>query len=142
MSDETLVTKERLARCKYQAVKRILNSPNHVLTVFERVARMSGHNYKDACPRKRAIGLEINLDELVKRARMCEIGPVTDGCYGESDDMEVLVSGVMPMSDYELTGTIIHEALHYICKVDRGYYYRWMCTRDEHLAMEMYGNIV
>jgi len=142
MSDETLVTNARLARCKLQAVKRILDSPNRVLVAFERVARMSGHNYKGKCPRKRAIGLEINLEELIKRARMCEIGSVSDNCYGESDDMEVLVSGVLPMTDSELIGTIIHEALHYICKVDRGYSYCWMCTRDEHLAMEMYGNIV
>ena len=67
MSEETLVTNARLARCKLQAVKRILDSPNRVLAAFERIARMSGYNYKDKCPRKRAIGLEINLEELIKK---------------------------------------------------------------------------
>ena len=45
----------------------------------------------------------------------------------------------MTMADF--VSTIMHESMHYICKVDRGYGFVDMCTRDEHEVFRRLGEV-
>lgn len=91
----------------------------------------------DKCKRVR-----VDMDKAIQRARVCKIDPVLEGVWGESNDEDVWVSNEFEMTDPELVGTIMHEALHYVCRVDRGYGFRDLCTRVEHGVMEFMGDIV
>jgi hypothetical protein len=148
----SIVTPARLSRAKYQCVRQGLKSTSDIISAFYRAADMPGKkwgycecsNFPDycqwgPCARNEVTRITIDTDEFIQRIRMAKLDPVKDGCYGESDDCEVCISEIMEMTDEELRGTIIHEALHYICKVDRGYGYQWMPTIDEHTAMHIFG---
>ena len=90
----------------------------------------------DKCKRVR-----VNMDEAVARVRRCEINRLLEGVWGESNNEDVHVSTEFDMTDPELVGTIMHEALHYVCRLDRGYGFRDLCTRVEHEVMEFMGDI-
>ena len=148
----SIVTPARLARAKYQCVRRALISTDEIKSAFLDAAKMPGNKWGyricydnpdycqwGPCARNEVTRITINTDEFIQRIRMAKLYPVEDGYYGESDDCEVCISEIMEMTDEELRGTIIHEALHYICKVDRGYGYHWMSTIDEHTAMHIFG---
>jgi len=136
---ETLVTNSRLTRAKYQAVRRVIGSDNKIINVFTKVANQPGYCTRYQRPRQKVKRIKIKTEDILQRVRNAKLMNVSEQCYGESDDLEVCISNTMPMTEDELTATIIHEALHYICYVDRGYGFRCMCTRDEHLAMSYYG---
>ena len=135
----SLVTNARLARAKYQAVRRVIGNEDKIVDCFVRTAFMSAYCNRFSRPRQDVVGINIKISEILRRIRIAIITDVKDNCYGESDDEEVCISGVMKMTDEELITTIIHEALHYICYTDRGYGYNCMCTRDEHHAMYLFG---
>ena len=78
---------------------------------------------------------------IYDRIRMAELAPIDD-CWGESNDEYVHVSSKFNMSDADIQGTLLHEALHYIARIDRGYGYRDMCARAEHDVMKMLGEDV
>jgi len=135
----SLVTNARLARAKYQAVRRVIGNEDQIVDCFVRTAYMSAYCNRFSRPRQDVVGIDIKISEILRRIRIAIITAVKDNCYGESDDEEVCISGVMDMTDEELITTLIHEALHYICYTDRGYGYNCMCTRDEHHAMYLFG---
>ena len=135
----SLVTPARLARAKYQAIRRVLGTEASVKESFERTGNMTGFCSRFQRPRQNIVRIKVKTEDILDRIRMTKIAEVKSECYGESDDIEVCISGVMEMTDNELIATIIHEALHYICYTDRGYGWRSMCTRDEHQAMYYYG---
>jgi len=134
----SIVTNARLARAKYQAVRRVFGNEESIKESFEKTAHLSGFCSRFQRPRQDIVRIKVNTEEILKRIRIAIITDVKDNCYGESDDEEVCISGVMEMTDEELITTLIHESLHYICYTDRGYGWRSMCTRDEHHAMFLY----
>jgi len=134
----SLVTNARLARAKYQAVRRVIGNEDRIVDCFVRTANMPAYCNRFSRPRQKIARIYVKTDEILKRIRIAILTDVKDNCYGESDDVEVCISKVMEMTDEELVTTLIHEALHYICYTDRGYGYRCMCTRDEHHAMFLY----
>jgi len=136
----SLVTKSRLSRAKLGAVLRVHKSHSDILNAFNKAANLPVYNYRNECLRKGVVTMKVDIPELLNRIRKCYIGDVSDECYGESDDIDVCISGVMKMTDEELEATVIHESMHYVCYIDRGYGKSCMCTRDEHQAMYFYGN--
>ena len=126
------VTAARLGRAKFQAVRNLMTHRDYINETF----RSFCFGKYDKCKR-----VKVDMDEAIQRARRCTINPFLEKVWGESNDEDVHVSDEFPMTDAELIGTIMHEALHYVCRLDRGYGWRDLCTRVEHDVMAHLGDI-
>ena len=126
------VTQVRLARAKFKAVRLLMQYRDDIKTTFESFCFVA----YEKCTR-----VKVDMDDAIRRARVCKIDPFLENVWGESNDEDVAVSDEFPMTDAELVGTIMHEALHYVCRLDRGYGWRDLCTRVEHEVMEFLGDI-
>jgi len=127
-----LVTPARLARAKFRAVRLFMQHRDDIEAAF----RSFCFGQYDKCTR-----VKVDMDEAIQRARRCIIDPFLEKVWGESNDEDVAVSDEFPMTDAELVGTVMHEALHYVVRLDRGYGWRDLCTRVEHEVMAFLGDI-
>lgn len=132
LGDDTarLVTEARLARARSLAVRILRQHADVVQQIFAIVAHEASNKVR---------GVRVDTDKIISRCRKAVLRPLPD-LYGISDDEEVHISSMHPMQDAEVVHTVLHEAMHYSVKVDRGYGYRFMCTRDEHQAMAALGD--
>ena len=121
-----------MARAKFFAARHMLQRRDDIEKCFTSFCFAQ----YDKCKR-----VKVDMDEAIARVRRCEINSFLEGVWGESNDEDVYVSNEFDMTDPELVGTIMHEALHYVCRLDRGYGWRDLCTRVEHEVMEFMGDI-
>ena len=125
-----IVTQARLNRAKFQALRLVKKHEQDILLAFELAAR----DRSDKIKRVRG-----DIDKVSQRIRCCKLGDTSEGCWGESDECEILVNQNQEHTFNELIGTVLHESLHYVCKECRGYGLRYLCTQAEHAAMTILG---
>lgn len=80
--------------------------------------------------------VKVNMDlkstiERIHRTRVCN----SKSAYGESDDEKIWIAGNEKMSSTYLFGTMLHEALHYMCTFND----KWISESDEHAIMRLLG---
>lgn len=119
-----LVTAMSLQRAKSRAIRQIRKFEKEILEVFIMVAKKTNTNSINT-------RIRVDIDSAIERVRNVSLKDMPKQ-YGICDEINVCVSSSYPMSNTDLVSTIMHESMHYICKVDRGYGWIDMCTRDEH----------
>ena len=124
------VTQARLNRAKFQAVRLIKKHENDILCAFELAAR-------DRSEKTRRV--KVDIERALSRVRSCKVGLTSENCWGESDECEILINERQEHTRNELIGTVLHEALHFVCKSCRGYGLRFLATDAEHAAMTILG---
>lgn len=118
------VSQMRLQRAKSSAIRQIRLYEKEIVNMFTKVAKETNTNSINTRVR-------VDIESAIERARNVSLKDMPKQ-YGICDEIEVCVSSSYPMTQADLISTIMHESMHYICKVDRGYGWIDMCTRDEH----------
>jgi len=78
--------------------------------------------------------IELHIDEAIERVNNARVIREADGLWGESDDTRIWIPA-NKTNDTVLMGTILHEALHYLCTFNG----KDICEKDEHYVMELLG---
>lgn len=125
-----LITDMSLQRAKSRAIRQIRMYENEIIMMFNKVAKKTNTNSINTRVR-------VDIDEAIERCRSATLKEMKQ--YGICDEINVCISSSYPMTDSDLVATIMHESMHYICKVDRGYGWIDMCTRDEHEVFRRLG---
>lgn len=124
------VTHMSLQRAKSRAIRQIRMYETEIVGMFTKVAKETNTNSINTRVR-------VDIENAIERCRTVKLKEMKQ--YGICDEIEVCVSSSYPMTDSDLVATIMHESMHYICKVDRGYGWIDMCTRDEHEVFRRLG---
>ena len=130
--EKKLVTQMSLQRAKSRAIRQIRIFQHEIIAMFTKVAKETNTN---------SIHTRVNVDieKAIERCRTVTLKEMKQ--YGICDEVEVCVSNSYPMTMTDLVSTIMHESMHYICRVDRGYGFFDMCTRDEHDVFRRLGEV-
>lgn len=111
------MTSASFIRCRSMAVRFLYKHKTLIRTI--------GRKY-----RKR--GITCNIRKAMQRARVAELVNLNPKFLGLSTDKTVLISKNKNMKRNRLTGTIIHEALHYCYMYKR----KFVHCRTEHALMK------
>lgn len=126
------VTQMSLQRAKSRAIRQIRIFQNEIIAMFTKVAIETNTNSINTRVR-------VDIEKAIERCRTVTLKEMKQ--YGICDDVNVCVSSSYPMTMTDLVSTIMHESLHYTCKVNRGYGWIDMCTRDEHEVFRRLGEV-
>lgn len=128
-----LVTEMRLTRAKSSAIRQIRKYKKEIVEVFNLVAKETNTNSINTRVR-------VDIESAIERVRNVSLKDMPKQ-YGICDEVNVCVSSSFPMCHADMVCTIMHESMHYICKVNRGYGWIEMCTRDEHDVFRRLGEV-
>ena len=131
-TEKKLVTEMSLQRAKSRAIRQIRIFQNEITAMFTKVAKETNTNSLNTRVR-------VDIENAIERCRAVTLKEMKQ--YGICDEINVSVSNSYPMTMTDLVSTIMHESLHYTCKVDRGYGWIDMCTRDEHEVFRRLGEV-
>ena len=131
--EKRLVTQMRLQRAKSRAIRQIYNNKDEIVAMFTKVASETNTNSVNTA-------VKVDIESAIERVRTTELKDMPKQ-YGICDEINVNVSSSFPMTQADLVSTIMHESLHYTCKVNRGYGFVDMCTRDEHEVFRRLGEV-
>lgn len=79
--------------------------------------------------------IELHIEEAIEKVRNARVTSGSDDMHGESDDYRIWIPK-NKTNDTVLLGTLLHEALHYICTFNG----KDICTKDEHYVMALLGD--
>ena len=131
--DKRKVTEMSLQRGKSRAIRQIRMFQNEIIAMFTKVAKETNTNSINT-------RVKVDIESAIERVRETTLKDMPKQ-YGICDEINVCVSNSYPMTMADLVSTIMHESMHYICKVDRGYGFIDMCTRDEHEVFRRLGEV-
>lgn len=130
--EKKLVTQMSLQRAKSRAIRQIRIFKDEIIAMFTKVAKETNTNSLNTRVR-------VDIENAIERCRTVTLKEMKQ--YGICDEINVCVSNSYPMTMTDLVSTIMHESLHYTCRVDRGYGWIDMCTRDEHEVFRRLGEV-
>jgi len=118
------VSQRRINKCKPQVIEILRTKQTQILKAFKKLATRYSRK-----PR-----IELHIDEAIERVNNARVIREADGLWGESDDTRIWIPA-NKTNDTVLMGTILHEALHYLCTFNG----KDICEKDEHYVMELLG---
>jgi hypothetical protein len=79
--------------------------------------------------------IELHVQDAIEKVRNARVTAGSDCMHGESDDYRIWIPK-NKTNDTVLMGTLLHEALHYICTFNG----KDICEKDEHYVMALLGD--
>ena len=79
--------------------------------------------------------IELHIEQAIEKVRNARVTYESEDLHGESDDYRMWIPAAK-CNDTYLMGTMLHEALHYICTFDGSD----ICSKDEHYVMRLLGD--
>ena len=79
--------------------------------------------------------IKLHIDLAISKVENARVTSSSDTLHGESDDYRMWIPK-NKCNDTLLLGTILHEALHYICTFNG----KDICSKDEHYVMALLGD--
>ena len=79
--------------------------------------------------------IRLNIDAAIDKVQNARVSGESDAMHGESDDCRLWIPK-NKVNDTLLLGTLLHEALHYICTFNG----KDICAKDEHYVMRLLGD--
>ena len=79
--------------------------------------------------------IELHIEAAIEKVRNARVTVGSDEMHGESDDYRIWIPK-NKTNDTVLMGTLLHEALHYICTFNG----KDICAKDEHYVMALLGD--
>eukprot|EP00483_Globobulimina_turgida_P009054 UN09072 len=114
--------------------KRI-NVAKQLVSLILRQEQRKIHRAFEEFARKKYRGkkmtLSVNIASAIKRVNTAKVKRDNDYDYGEADDENMWISACQ-LSDEQLVGTILHEAIHYIATFNG----KDICEKDETFVLK------
>ena len=79
--------------------------------------------------------IKLHIEQAIQKVERAKVTRASEELHGESDDTRIWIPS-NKMNDIRLMGTLLHEALHYICTFNG----RDICCKDEHYVMQLLGD--
>ena len=124
----SFVSQRRINKQKELVIKILKEKQPQILMAFKQLAK----KYTNA-PK-----IKLHIDEAIEKVKNTKVIKVTansDDYHGASDNYRMWIPAAK-MNDKYLQGTMLHEALHYICTFNN----HDICCKDEHFVMALLGD--
>eukprot|EP00091_Calanus_sinicus_P024995 TRINITY_DN9295_c0_g1_i2.p1 TRINITY_DN9295_c0_g1~~TRINITY_DN9295_c0_g1_i2.p1 ORF type:complete len:158 (+),score=38.03 TRINITY_DN9295_c0_g1_i2:109-582(+) len=118
--------------------KRLQRAKPIVVLILQQEEKRITQAFVEFCKgRYRGQNRVVTLDfkAAIERVKDAKLQPDNEERYGESDGFTIWIAR-MKMSDEELVGTLLHEALHCIAIIDN----KEICAKDEHQVIRELGD--
>ena len=120
----------------YASQKRINKLKELAILVIDTERKKIENEFKQmAKKRNNIIKIDFDYKTAFSRIRNTKLSPESEDMHGESDYETIWISK-NKISDAELLGVIIHEALHYFATFND----QEICEKDEHFIMRNLGD--
>merc|ERR1711874_393541 len=121
------VSHKRLQRAKSIVVIILAQEEKRITRAFVEFCKRRYHG------QNRVVTLDFQA--AIQRVKNAKLQPDNDERFGESDGFTIWIAR-MKMSDEELVGTLLHEALHCLAMIDN----KEICAKDEHQVIRELGD--
>jgi len=119
------VSQRRINKQKEAVIHILQTKQPQILAAFKQLAKRYSKTPK----------IKLHIEQAIEKVRNAKVNHASDDLHGESDDYRIWI-GAAKMNDTYLMGTILHEALHYICTFDGND----ICSENEHYVMRLLGD--
>ena len=119
------VSQRRINKQKEAVIKILQTKQPQILAAFKQLAKRYSKQPK----------IELHIDTAIEKVANARVTYDSDDLHGESDDYRMWIPAAK-CNDTYLMGTMLHEALHYICTFDGND----ICEKDEHYVMKILGD--
>ena len=119
------VSQRRINKQKEAVIRIIQTKQPQILAAFKQLAKRYSKTPK----------IELHIEQAVEKVRNARVTLDSDELHGESDDYRMWIPAAK-CNDTYLLGTMLHEALHYICTFDGND----ICSENEHYVMRLLGD--
>jgi len=120
----------------YVSQRRINKQKPIVIRILETKQVQISNAFKKLAARySKAPIIELHTDAAIEKVRNARVTASSDEMHGESDDHRIWIPK-NKTNDTVLMGTLLHEALHYICTFNG----KDICAKDEHYVMALLGD--
>ena len=120
----------------YVSQRRINKQKNKVINILQQKKPQILSAFKQLAKRysKKPV-IELNIDQAIEKVKNARVIYSSNNLHGESDNYRIWIPSAK-MNDTYLLGTMLHEALHYICTFNG----KDICSKDEHYVMALLGD--
>lgn len=119
------VSQRRINKQKDTVIRILQTKQPQILSAFKQLATRYSKTPK----------IELHIDMAIEKVRNARVTFDSDDLHGESDDYRMWIPAAK-CNDTYLMGTMLHEALHYVCTFDGND----ICSKDEHYVMRLLGD--
>jgi len=119
------VSQRRINKLKPKVIHILQTKKAAILKGFQKLATRYD---------KRVV-IQLHMDEAIEKVQHARVTYESDSMHGESDDYRIWIPK-NKTNDAHLLGTLLHEALHYICTFNG----KDICAKDEHYVMRLLGD--
>jgi len=119
------VSQRRINKLKPKVIEILNTKKSIILKGFQKLAARY----------EKSPVIRLNMDAAIDKVRFARVSGESDAMHGESDDYRLWIPK-NKINDTLLWGTMLHEALHYICTFNG----KDICTKDEHYVMRLLGD--
>lgn len=119
------VSQTRINKQKDTVIRILQTKQTQILSAFKQLAKRYSKTPK----------IELHIDMAIEKVRNARVTFDSDDLHGESDDYRMWIPAAK-CNDTYLMGTMLHEALHYVCTFDGND----ICSKDEHYVMRLLGD--
>jgi hypothetical protein len=121
----SFISQRRINKQKEAVIAILKTKQPQILAAFKQLAKRYSKQPK----------IEMHFDQAIEKVRNARVTSDSDELHGESDDYRMWIPAAK-CNDTYLLGTMLHEALHYICTFDGND----ICEKDEHYTMRLLGD--
>jgi hypothetical protein len=119
------VSQRRINKQKDAVINILKTKEPEIRKAFKQLAKRYSKNPK----------IELHMDMAIEKVKNAQVTYESEYLHGESDNYRMWIPAAK-MNDVYLMGTILHEALHYICTFDG----KDICSENEHYVMRLLGD--
>jgi|TARA_B110000967_G_C18891897_1_gene567961 thymidylate synthase ThyX len=119
------ISQRRINKQKEAVINVLQTKQPQILAAFKQLAKRHSKQPK----------IELHIEQAIDKVNNACVTYDSDDLHGESDDYRMWIPAAK-CNDTYLLGTMLHEALHYICTFDGND----ICSKDEHYVMRLLGD--
>lgn len=119
------VSQRRINKLKPIVIDILKTKQSQILSAFRKLASRYSKMPK----------IELHIEEAIEKVKNARVTAGSEDMHGESDDYRIWIPR-NKTNDTVLLGTLLHEALHYICTFNG----KDICAKDEHYVMALLGD--
>lgn len=121
----SFVSQRRINKLKPKVIQILITKQDTIHRAFQKLATRY----------ERPPVIKLNLELAISKVENARVTGTSDSLHGESDDYRMWIPK-NKCNDALLMGTMLHEALHYICTFNG----KDICSKDEHYVMALLGD--
>ena len=119
------VSQRRINKLKPVVIHILENKQQQILNAFKKLAARYSKPPK----------IVLHIEDAIEKVRNARVTSESHSMHGESDNYRIWIPK-NKTNDTVLMGTLLHEALHYICTFNG----QDICEKDEHYVMALLGD--